>query len=97
MWRVITWEATRPFRNEMFTFRGDLNGDGSGSLREPAGNMGFPPNREKAAKVMALAERLAPFTVTPSDPARCKLEFRGRGQGQATEAEKQEVAALVGC
>ena len=52
---MISWEATRPFQNEMFTFRGALNSDGSGGMREPSGNMGFPPDREKAAKVMALA------------------------------------------
>jgi len=81
----------------MFTFSGGLNSDGSGGMREPAGNMGFPPDREKAAKVMALADRLAPFTLTPTAPGACSLEFRGRGQDVATEADKKAVANLAGC
>ncbi len=97
VWPVVSWEATRRYQNEMFTFRGILNSDGSGGMREPAGNMGFPPNREKAEKVMALADRLAPYTVTPASPADCKLEFRGRGQEQATDADKRAVAQLAGC
>lgn len=97
VWTVISWEATRPYGKEMFAFRGGLNSDGSGGMREPAGNMGFPPDREKAAKVVALAERLAPFTVTPSGPGACALQFNGRGQEQATEADRKTVAGLVGC
>jgi hypothetical protein len=97
MWAVISWEATRPYRYEMFSFRGILNSDGSGGMREPAGNMGFPSDREKAEKVIALAERLAPFTVTPSGPGACALQFNGRGQAAATEEDKKSVAALVGC
>jgi hypothetical protein len=97
VWTVISWQATRPYGKEMFTFSGIVNSDGSGGMREPAGNMGFPPNREKAETVMALAERLAPYTAISSGPTGCRIECHGRGQAAATEEDKKSVAALVGC
>lgn len=94
---MIAWRATRPYGKEAFTFSGIVNSDGSGGMREPAGNMGLPPNREKAANVMELAERLAPFTATATSPTGCTIEFFGRGQAVATDEEKRAVAALANC
>jgi hypothetical protein len=98
---VIQFEQRLPYMDTSYLLRGVVDSRGARIVTAPVTTErnvpSTPPSPELAARLNALADRLAPFSMTVPARFPCTIRFEGLGQASATGPERDEIAKMAGC